>query len=115
MVNDPNCGNPQSRTESTQKVRKLSKLSLTGFILSILSVCLLVLLRLPVKMQGDLRIALSICLYFSFTAALICSITGLILSSNGKRHEHFGNYDRFRRIYEKVYMTGSMSCYFRNK
>lgn len=84
MVNDPNCGNPQSRTESTQKVRKLSKLSLTGFILSILSVCLLVLLRLPVKMQGDLRIALSICLYFSFTAALICSITGLILSSNGK-------------------------------
>ena len=42
MVNDPDRGNPQSGTESTQKVRKLSRLSLTGFILSLVTVVLFV-------------------------------------------------------------------------
>ncbi len=85
MVNDLDRGNPQSGTESTQKVRKLSRLSLTGFILSLLTLGIGVLLRLPVKLPKALNNVLTAGVLIGFVATLVFSIAGMISSRNGKR------------------------------
>lgn len=85
MVNNLDRGNPQSGTESTQKVRKLSRLSLTGFILSLLTLGIGVLLRLPVKLPKVLNNVLTAGVFIAFAATLVFSIAGMISSRNGKR------------------------------
>ena len=113
MVNDPDRGNPQSGTESTQKVRKLSRLSLTGFILSLVTVVLFVFLWLGVRMPGDLEDALSAGKYLLFAATLIFSIAGMISSRNGKRRGwQFGLAGIIILVLGQVFMVLSFILFF---
>jgi len=113
MVNDPDRGNPQSGTESTQKVRKLSRLSLTGFILSLLSLGIGVLLRLPVKLPKVLDNVLTAGVLIGFVATLIFSIAGMISSRIGKRRGwQFGLAGIIILVLGQVFMVLSFILFF---
>ena len=85
MVNDLDRGNPQSGAESTRKARKLSRLSLTGFILSLLTLGISVLLWPSIKLPKVLDNVLTAGVFIGFVATLVFSIAGMISSRNGKR------------------------------
>ncbi|MDY6338599.1 MAG: YrzE family protein [Saccharofermentans sp.] len=113
MVKDLDRGNPQSGTESTQKVRKLSRLSLTGFILSLLTLGIGVLLRLPVKLPKVLDNVLTAGVLIGFVATLVFSIAGMISSKNGKRRGwQFGLAGIIILVLGQVFMVLSFILFF---